>query len=258
MIQWYPGHMARAMRRIGDALRLVDVVVEAIDARVPASGSNPALRRMIGRKRHIVVLTRNDLADPRVTRAWIDRFERSRTAAIALDAREPRNVGRVVSLLSSPTRRSARVMVVGIPNSGKSTIVNGLLRRAAAKTERRAGVTRAVQWFRLSPGVEVMDTPGILVPKIATRAAQWKLAAVGAVPSERYDPEEVAHDVARWAAERGLRRVPSLEAFAAERGFVRRRGKVDAHNAAQSYLRAFEQGTFGRISLESPDDTEAA
>lgn len=148
-------------------------------------------------------------------------------------------------------------MVVGIPNAGKSSIINGLLRRAAAKTERRAGVTRSTQWFRLSQHVELMDTPGVLVPKIATKAAQWKLAAVGAVPSERYDPEEVAHSLAGWAAQRGLRRIPTLDAFAATR-FMRPGGKVDTHNAAQSYLRAFDEGAFGRISLESPDDPEAA
>ena len=245
------------MRRIGDALRLVDVVVEAIDARVARSGANPELQRLGAHKRRIVALTRSDLAEPAVTRRWIESFTDRGISAVAIDAREARGAARITQLLAPKSARGTRAMVVGIPNAGKSSIINGLLRRAAAKTERRAGVTRSTQWFRLSSSVELMDTPGILVPKIATRSAQWKLAAVGAVPSERYDPEEVANSLARWASERGLRRVPTLEAFAATR-FIRRGGKVDTHNAAQSYLRAFDEGTFGRISLESPDDPEAA
>ncbi len=249
--------MARAMRRIGDALRLVDVIIEAIDARAVRSGANPELQKVAARRRRVVALTRSDLADPAVTHRWIETFTCRGIPAVAIDARGPRGASRIAHLLAPEGASGHRVMVVGIPNAGKSSIINGLLRRAAAKTERRAGVTRNMQWFRLSPSVELMDTPGVLVPKIATKAAQWKLAAVGAVPSERYDAEEVARTLAQWAAKRGLRRVPALEAFAATR-FIRRGGKVDMHNAAQSYLRAFDEGTFGRVSLESPDDPEAA
>lgn len=250
--------MVRAMRRIGESLKLVDVVVEAIDARVPNSGANPLLDRAMGSKRRIVALTRSDLAAPAVTRTWLEGLERRGITAVAVDARDQRSVARIATLLAAGAkRRMMRAMVVGIPNSGKSSIVNGLLRRSAAKTENRAGITRRTQWFRLSPHVEVMDTPGVLPPKIASVASQWKLAAVGAVPSERYDPEQVARSLARWAADQGVLGIPTLEAFAAERGFIRRGGKVDEHNAAQSYLRAFEAGKFGRISLETPDDAEA-
>lgn len=249
--------MARAMRRIDEALRLVDVAVEAVDARLPIGGANPTLSRMLGRKRRIVALTRSDLADASTTRAWIAHFQSRGLDTLAVDARQARSVGRIAALLGQGAKGAVRAIVVGIPNAGKSTIVNALAKRAAAKTERRAGVTRRTQWFRVAPNVEVMDTPGVLPPKIRSEQTQWKLAAIGAIPQDRFDPEEVVAQLAQWAARRGLRRIPELERFAAERGFVRRGGKVDAHNAAQSYLRAFDHGAFGRISLESPNDAEA-
>ena len=253
--------MVRAMRKLGENLKLVDVVVEAIDARLVHSGANPTLERLIGRKPRIVVLTRADLAEHPITKRWLAAFKERAITALAVDAREQRAVGRIGTLLAGVATKphgTLRAMVVGIPNSGKSTIVNGLLHRRAAKIENRAGVTRRTQWFRLSPDVELMDTPGVLVPKITTKSAQWKLAAIGAVPRERYEAQEVAANLAHWLANRSARRAPSLEAFAAERGFLRRGGKVDEHNAAQSYLRAFDEGQFGRISLESPDESETA
>ncbi|MGC1380950.1 MAG: GTPase, partial [Candidatus Baltobacteraceae bacterium] len=184
---------------------------------------------------------------------------------VAVDARAPRSVARVgTAIAHSPAGRKrargiARAMVVGIPNSGKSSIINALVGRSAAKTEDRAGVTRQLQWFRLSRDVELMDTPGVLPPKIGGSASQWKLALCGAVPRALYDPAEVAEAFYRWLVGRHPRtNVPSLQAFAAARGFMRRGGEVDYHNAAQSYIRAFNEGAFGRISLESPDDVEAA
>jgi ribosome biogenesis GTPase A len=159
--------------------------------------------------------------------------------------------------LASGARGTQRIMVVGLPNSGKSSVINGLLRRAAARTEDRAGVTRQLQWFRVGPNLELMDTPGILVPKISSPEAQWKLALVGAVPRERYDPEDIAIRFHRWlaGATNGRTKVPDLEAFARARGFMRKGGEVDYHNAAQSYIKDFNDGKFGRISLErAPND----
>ncbi|HEY1976492.1 MAG TPA: ribosome biogenesis GTPase YlqF [Candidatus Baltobacteraceae bacterium] len=262
VIQWYPGHMARAMRKIAEYLALIDIVVEVVDARVPRSGRNPALDRLVGRRARLLVLDRHDLADPHVTTAWIDRFERDGLTAIAIDGRSPQNAGRVrtaILALAKARKGVSRALIVGIPNSGKSSIINALLRRAAAKTEDRAGVTRQLQWFRLPPNVELMDTPGILVPKIATKTSQWKLAICGAVPRERYDPEEVVRAFESWTADRyRSRKIPTLDEFAAARGFVRRGGDADFHNAAQSYVRAFNDGTFGRISLENPEDGDDA
>jgi ribosome biogenesis GTPase A len=258
LIQWYPGHMARAMRKLGERISLASIVVEVADARVLRCGRNPALDRMIGKRARLLVLDRNDLADPHVTKAWIAAFERDGIEAIAVDGRSQPSIARVRSAmlrLAGKRRGVSRGIVVGIPNSGKSTVINALLRRAAAKTEDRAGVTRQLQWFRLPPNVELMDTPGILVPKIASKEAQWKLAICGAVPRERYEPEEVVRAFGEWTrVHYPSRTIPDVDAFAAARGFVRRGGEIDLHNAAQSYVRAFNAGEFGRISFEKPDD----
>jgi ribosome biogenesis GTPase A len=256
---WYPGHMARALREMRASLELIDVVIETIDARVPHSGANPAIARLAKRKRHFVALTRNDLADPDVTRRWLASFAASGIATVAVDARQLRAAEAIVALVQRHRGRGiTRAMIVGIPNSGKSTIVNGLLKRRAAKAADRAGVTKRAQWFRLSPGLELMDTPGVLPPKIGSAAVAWRLAATGAVPSERYDPEEAARELASWAHRHEVATIPALERFAAGRGFMRRGGRMDEHAAAQSFLRAFNDGKFGRISLETPDDREAA
>lgn len=258
VVQWYPGHMARAMRRIGDYLKLVDLVIEVVDARVPHSGRNPSLDALIGKRRRIVALVREDLAEPPATKAWIEWFARRGLEAIAVDARSQRSVARIGTSMTRWAKERggiSRALVVGLPNSGKSSVINGLLRRSAAKTEDRAGVTRQLQWFRLPPNIELMDTPGILVPKIATARAQWMLAISGALPRERYDPEEVAGEFHRWLVRRRPRtRVPSLDAFAGERGFVRRGGAIDYHNAARSYVRELNEGGFGRITFEAVDD----
>ncbi|HET6274360.1 MAG TPA: ribosome biogenesis GTPase YlqF [Candidatus Cybelea sp.] len=262
-VAWYPGHMAKASRRIREYLRSIDIVVEVVDARIARSGRNPLLDELGARRTRVVALNRQDLADPVTTKRWLRYFTDRDTNAVAVDGRSQSSVGRVAAAIasSSPQHRSgiSRAMIVGVPNSGKSSIVNGLLRRSAAKTEDRAGITRNTQWFRLSPGIELMDTPGLLPPKLATREAQWKLALCGAVPRDLYDPAEVAAAFHHWLLARNARtEVPDLDAFAARRGFMRQRGEIDYHNAAQSYIRAFNEGAFGRISLEAPDDPEAA
>ena len=257
VVQWYPGHMVRAMRRIAEYLKLIDIVIEVIDARAPRSDANPMLDTLIGQRDRIVALSRDDLADPATTRSWIADFAERDREAYAVEARQQQSVGRILAAVNARASARAgisRAIVVGVPNSGKSSIINGLLKRGAARTEDRAGVTRQLQWFRLGPQIELMDTPGILVPKIAGAQAQWKLALIGAVPRERYDPYEVCTEFHLWLASRGRSDIPDLLTFAQGRGFMRKGGEIDEHNAAQAYVKAFNDGVFGRISLEAPGD----
>jgi ribosome biogenesis GTPase A len=261
VIQWYPGHMVAAMRRMADYIKLVDVVIEVADARVPASGFNPMLDEAAGHKRRLKILTRDDLAERPETVHWLEALG---PPALSVNARTHGafvEVKRRLRDLVSGGHRPQRALVVGIPNSGKSSVINGLAGRSVARTEDRAGVTRQLQWFKVGSELEVMDTPGILVPRIASADAQWKLALVGAVPRDHYDPEDVAGRFHRWLTEKtgGRTKVPDLPAFAQARGFVRRGGESDYHNAARSYVKDVNDGKFGRITLESATrDVETA
>jgi ribosome biogenesis GTPase A len=255
-IQWYPGHMVTAMRKLGERLRIVDVLIEVLDARVPRSSSNPALDRLAPHKPRLVILGREDLAEPRATREWLAWYRRRGRTALAVNGKDQGSVKRVAAALAALELGggTTRAMVVGIPNTGKSSLINGLLRRIAAKAADKAGVTRSLQWFRVGPNLEVMDTPGILVPKIATPEAQWQLALTGALPRERFDPEEVIARYVGWSRDHRPRaNVPDLETYARARGFARRGGEVDLHNAAGAFIKDFGEGKFGRVTFEAAE-----
>lgn len=252
--------MAAAMRRIERYIALTDIVVEVVDARIPRSGANPALATLAGRRPRLIVLTRADLADAAATVKWLTYFEQLEQPAVAVNGKQPRSIAKIRRPLAelasqkNAGRKERRAMIVGVPNSGKSSVINGLVRRSAAATENRPGVTRGLQWFRVHPLLELLDTPGILVPKIETPQAQWMLALTGAIPRERYDPEDVVDRFATWlnAHRVGSKSIPDLQSFAAARGFRRRENTSDLHNAARSYIKAFNDGVFGRLTFELP------
>jgi ribosome biogenesis GTPase A len=245
--------MAHSIRHIGERLALADVLIEVVDARLPTISANPLLDDLIGDKPRLLLLGREDLADPHLTGKWIAYEQGRGRRAIAVNGKQQGSVRNALPLLNelAGRRKTTRAMVVGIPNTGKSTVINGLAKRLAAKAEDKAGVTRSLNWFRISPALEIMDTPGILPPKIETLEAQWQLALCGALPRERYDPEEIVARFSEWAAARRRDVVP-LEAFARQRGFLRRGQAIDYHNAAGAYIKDFNLAKFGRITFESP------
>lgn len=250
--------MVQSMRLMRDRLALVDVVIEVVDARLPTLSANPALDEMIGSKPRIVMLGREDLADPHVTGKWIAHEHRLGRRALAVNGKQQGSVRNALPILNelAAQRKTTRAMVVGIPNTGKSTVINGLAKRVAAKAEDKAGVTRSLAWFRISPTLEIMDTPGILMPKIETIEAQWQLALCNALPRERYDAQDVVERFVRWAAAH-RRDVPDLETFARKRGFLRRGNDVDYHNAAGAFVKDFNLAKFGRITFELPPAPDA-
>ena len=275
-IQWYPGHMTKARRAMQEDLKLVDLLIELLDARVPAASCNPDIDELGKNKYRLVLLNKADLADPEATGAWEDYFrERGRTVC-ALDSRRKDQMAQIQSAVREVCReklerdrrrgiknRPVRALVAGIPHVGTSTLINSLAGRSIAKTGNKPGVTRGNQWIRLNREVELLDTPGILWPRFDDQEVGRLLAAVGAI-REEVIPRE---DLARWLALRldrcapGLlqERYPAGEAaedilhrVAAARGCLKKGGGPDLEKAAGILLEEYRNGQLGRISLEKP------
>ena len=270
-IQWYPGHMAKAKKLLAQQLRWVDVVIELGDARLPESSRNPLLNGLLGDKPKLLLLNKNDLADNSWTDRWLAKLKEE-GPVLAASAVTGAGVSRIVPILERLTAakqsqladkgvrpRLIRAMVVGIPNIGKSSLINQLTGGAQARTGNKPGVTRGNQWIRIHERVELLDTPGLLWPKFEDPVVGRKLAAVGAVKDEVFDLEELTLWLLHWLEEfypdslnryrKGTEEI-SLEAIGQKRGCLIQGGRVDTLKAAQIFLREFRGGQVGKITLD--------
>ncbi len=260
-VQWFPGHMRKALRLIQDSLKLVDLVAEIVDARIPSSSRNPELGGIIGSKPRLIILNRCDLADAEVTRLWKESFGRAGLHVLETDSRSGRGVGGVTPA------GTGKCMVVGIPNVGKSTFINKVAKRKAAAASDRPGVTRGRQWISVDGGLDLLDTPGVLWPKIGDAAAGENLAFTGAVRDAVVDMEALASrqmerlnaDYRRLLTARykltdteDKRGWELLEEAARKRGFLVSGGGADTGRMSAVLLDEFRGGVIGRISLERP------
>ncbi|MBE9486008.1 MAG: ribosome biogenesis GTPase YlqF [Chloroflexi bacterium] len=279
-IDWYPGHMKKARAQIVEGLPTIDLFIEVLDARLPASSANPLLERLRGDKPCIKVLNKNDLADPTVTKSWVRFFEKQHgVRAIPLDAKDRRDVGLLPKLCRKlvPGRggkgeRLLRVMVVGIPNVGKSTLINTLAGRKIARVGDKPAITTCPQQIDLRNGILLSDTPGLLWPVLEDPDGACRLAASGAIGDNAFDTTAVSLATVEYVAGKypalllHRYKLPELletailllEEIGRRRGCLVSGGEVDLHRAAELFLRELRSGKLGRISLERPGKIAAA
>ena len=279
-IQWFPGHMAKTRRMMVENLKLVDVVVEVTDARIPRSSRNPEMDSLVGRKPRIVVLNKCDAADDAVTSQWIESYKNIGVPAIATDCRSGKNVAKILPLVKNVleddikrwsergmTGRSIRLMIVGIPNVGKSSLINRLAGSKRAKVEDRPGVTKGKQWVSVSNDIELLDMPGVLWPKFEDKDVGLSLAFTGAVKDDIMDMEMLACEfITRLRSidsgvlkqrynvdvSEDMTSYEVLEAIGRRRGFLISGGEINTERAAIILMDEFRSGKLGRISLELP------
>lgn len=278
-IQWYPGHMAKARRMLEENLKLIDVVVELVDARAPLATRNPDFDALFSQKSRVILLNKSDLASAEQTKKWIEYYKAQNINAIAFVSASSAKRKAAVSLIEAAAAdkvakmkekgviKTVRAMVVGIPNVGKSTFINRIAGETKAKVGDKPGVTKGKQWVKVSPYLELMDTPGLLWPKLENEALAKHLAYIGSINDDIMDAERLAADMLcelmaicpdalkeRYKKiEDGMATHELLEAVARSRGFILQGGVMDTERAARIVLDEFRAGRIAKITLESPD-----
>lgn len=278
-VQWFPGHMAKTRRLIKESLPQVDAVTEILDARMPESSRNPELHELIGNKPLIVLLNKCDVADEKATKRWLDFYRKKSIAALAVDCKSGNGLNRYIPLMREVLKdkiaaneakgmagKPLRIMVVGIPNTGKSSFINKMAGRNRAQVADKAGVTRHNQWFAIGGGIELLDTPGVLWPKFDDPKVGDKLAFIGSVKDDVFDSETLAvrllevlkSDYADRLSERykitdfdDLQAYELLEAIGRKRGMIIKGGEVDTLRASVMLLDEYRGGKLGRITLDA-------
>ncbi len=283
-IQWFPGHMTRTKRQIESQLRLIDAVAVLLDARIPYSSCNPDLRSVINNKPRIVILNKSDMADPTETKRWLSLFREKQIAAIALDCKSGKGLQQFIPTVKNVlsdrikaweakgmTGRTIKVMVVGIPNVGKSSFINRMSKQNRAKAEDRPGVTRGNQWFTIGKGFDLLDTPGVLWPKFDDKLVGEKLAYIGSVRDEILDTEQLAGRLLEYLRDRypasvcmrykltqedisGLQGYELLHLVGKKRGMLITGGEVNTERAAAAVLDEFRSATLGRLTLDKAEE----
>lgn len=280
-IQWFPGHMAKARREVTEKLKLVDIVMELLDARLPLSSRNPMMNEIVQHKPRLVLLNKADLADPRITEEWVQYFSRQGIPAVPINALKgeglPKAANRAKELFAPKLEamakkgirpRATRAMILGIPNVGKSSLINRMAKKPIAKTGDRPGVTQRQQWIKVGKDFELLDTPGILWPKFEDPKVGMRLASTGAIKEEILDTEPIALFILQFmqtnypgvlAKRFDLEEVPAdprqaLEDIGRKRGYLRAGNTIDLEATWKLMIREFRGGQFGRVSLERPSD----
>ncbi len=285
-IQWYPGHMTKAKRQMAEDLKMVSLVIELADARMPLGSRNPDIDRMAQGKDRLILLNKADMADPSLSEAWRAFYAARGIRAVLTDARSMKDIKKLKQVIREVSaarierdrkrgilNRPVRAMVAGIPNVGKSTFINSIAGRTAAKTGNTPGVTRSDQWIRLDRTLELLDTPGILWPRFEDEAVSKNLAMLGSIRDDILPLEELALEMLSFLRERyaealagylrsGYREdLPVSELFTAEaeaRGCIKSGGVIDHERAARQLLTDFRGGRIGRVTLELPPGEEKA
>ena len=284
-IQWYPGHMTKAKRAMKEDVKLVDLVIELVDARAPLASRNPDIDSLAAGKGRVILLNKADLASEKANAAWITYFESQGFQVMKIDARAKATLKQLNTLIQEACKekierdrrrgilnRPVRAMVVGIPNVGKSTFINSFAGKAAAKTGNKPGVTKGNQWIRLNKQVELLDTPGILWPKFEDQRVGLLLAFLGSINDEILEKDELASELADYLRnitpgllkerygieEDGKKPYELLDEIAAARACLTKGGVNDLTKAARLLLDEFRGGKLGRITLEMPEKKEEA
>ncbi|NLM09731.1 MAG: ribosome biogenesis GTPase YlqF [Clostridiaceae bacterium] len=281
-IQWFPGHMAKTRRMLSENLKLIDVVIELLDARIPKSSQNPEINKLARNKPRVIALNKSDLADPEKNNLWINRFKQDGIDAVCINAITgeglPNLLAQLRKIMESELKKAAergrrsrpiKTMIVGIPNVGKSALINKIAGRATAVTGDRPGVTRNKQWVRVNPEIQLMDTPGILWPKFDDPQTGMNLAFTGAIRDEIIDIATLASNLlevlsklypeqlkSRYKFDE-IREKPGhvlLEEAGRKRGCLVSGGEVDYYRISSIVLDEFRAAKIGRITLESPEE----
>lgn len=276
-INWYPGHMKKTREMIKENLKAVDVIIELVDSRIPISSRNPIVNELVAGKRRIVVLAKADLADEACTRKWKEYFEAEGHRTLALNLQTGDNIKLLYKALEQEQavrdevksiKRPLRLMIVGVPNVGKSSLINRLTAKKSARTGDRPGVTTGKQWVTLQNGMQLLDTPGILWPKFEDRLVGLNLAFCGSIKDDILGVEDLAFELikvlekdypdklmARYGLEElSEQTIDNMDAIALKRGFIMSGKRIDYERTGRTVLDEFRGGKLGRISLEKVSD----